>query len=115
MENTEKNLPAPDLDDQPDDFNDPEFDAAISKHLRDALEAHDAVPEEGGARFLTVEITLAEYRQLCKDAGSNSGDGMRYWELKSHYEADIARLTEQNRRLTDELAAIARQSRKEEH
>lgn len=100
MENTEKNLPLP--DEQPDNnFNDPEFDAAISKHLQDALESHDAVPDEGGARFLTVEITLAEYRQLVRDSQRASDADSRYWELYNRLSTENQKLKAENDRLTD--------------
>ncbi len=39
---------------------DPEFDAAIGKAIVEALDANNAIPDNGGARFLMVTITLAE-------------------------------------------------------
>lgn len=86
---------------------DPEFDAAIGKAIVEALDANNAIPDNGGARFLMVTITLAEYRQLCRDSEAFSRVQSELWTRTTELRAEITRLQMENRDLTERLAEAA--------
>lgn len=95
------------------EFCDPEFDAAISKAIVEALDANNAVPDNGGARFLMVTITLAEYRQLCRDSEACARVQVELWERTTALKAEIASLQAEiaslqaDKRELEEQASIA--------
>lgn len=93
-------------------FCDPEFDAAIGKAIVEALDANNAIPDNGGARFLTVTITLAEYRQLCRDSEAFSRVQSELWTRTTELKAEITRLQMENRDLTERLAEAAAKAAK---
>lgn len=68
------------------------FDAAIGEYLSDAFRNHDAVTGDNGTRVLTVTITLAEYRQLCRDSQRAADAETRYWDMVSKKNAEVAEL-----------------------
>lgn len=89
------------------DFYDPEFDAAIGKAIVEALDANNAIPDNGGARFLMVTITLAEYRQLCRDSEAFSRVQSELWTRTTELKAEITRLQAENREANERMAEIA--------
>lgn len=87
------------------------FDAAIGEYLSDAFKSHDAVTGDNGTRILTVTITLAEYRQLCRDSQRAADAETRYWDMVNKKNAEVAEL---NRRCAELYAANNPAKMKEE-
>lgn len=71
------------------------FDRALGEHLIKSMRRGDAIPTPEGVRALTVEITLQEYRALCRAVEQADAANEKYWTMCAEYEKRIKTLQEE--------------------